>query len=260
MAAGNLSARIELHNKDEIGRLAGTINYMGQQLTKIEQLRKDLIANVSHELRTPLSLIRGYAETIRDVSGNEPAKRDKQLKIIIEESERLSKIVDDMLGLSQMQAGFLTLNITKFQIQETLERIVKRYEVLSEKSGIEISLEDNVEANVKADEARIEQVLYNLINNSFNHTGKGGKIVVRAFDLGETVKIEVADTGEGIPETDIPHVWDRFYKIDKTGNRAMSGTGLGLAIVKNILDAHNFQFGVESKVGVETTFWIALRK
>lgn len=91
MAAGNLSARIELHNKDEIGRLAGTINYMGQQLSKIEQLRKDLVANVSHELRTPLSLIRGYAETIRDVSGNEPVKRDKQLEIIIEESERLSK-------------------------------------------------------------------------------------------------------------------------------------------------------------------------
>lgn len=260
MASGDFSDRIKSRSKDEIGKLAETINYMGQELSKIEQLRKDLIANVSHELRTPLSLIRGYAETIRDVSGNVPEKREKQLNIIIEESERLSKIVDDILNLSQMQAGYLNLNLGQFMINKTIEDVVKRYDILSEKTDIKIIFENTGDIMVTADEQRIEQVLFNLINNAFNHTPEGGSITVKVIDGQDTVKVEVSDTGTGISDEDIKHVWDRYYKADKTSGRKMVGTGLGLAIVKSVLESHKALYGVKSKKGAGTTFWFELKK
>lgn len=260
IASGDFSDRIKNKSKDEIGSLAETINSMGQELSKIDELRKDLIANVSHELRTPLSLIRGYAETIRDVSGNVPEKREKQLGIIIEESERLSKIVDDILNLSQMQAGYLSLNQDYFLINKTIENTIKRYDILAEKTGINIVMEGEANVKVLADELKIEQVLYNLINNAFNHTQEGGSITVRIIDGKETAKIEVSDTGKGIAEEDIGHVWEKYYKSEKTTGRKMVGTGLGLAIVKSILEAHDVHFNVESKVNVGSTFWFELKK
>ena len=260
MASGDFSVRINTKKQDEIGKLADTINYLGQQLSKIEQLRKDLIANVSHELRTPLSLIRGYAETIRDVSGNFPEKREKQLEIIIEETERLSRIVDDILNLSQLQSGYIALNKGRFVIKDVLNAVVKRYDVLSEKTGVKIIQNSFNDAILEADESRIEQVLYNLINNAFNHTQKGGTITVRTIDLPGAVRFEVSDTGSGIPEVDIPHIWERYYKADKTSGKQSIGTGLGLAIVKGVLEAHQAVFGVENLEDQETTFWFELKK
>jgi len=259
MASGDFSARISSRKQDEIGKLASTINYLGEQLSKIDQLRKDLIANVSHELRTPLSLRRGYAETIRDVTGDSREKRDKQLEIIIEETERLSGIVDDVLNLSQLQSGYIKLDKSRFSVGETVDAIVKRYEVLSEKAGVKIIQQCATDAVMEADKARIEQVFYNLINNAFNHTTAGGTITVRAIDQPAAVRFEVSDTGSGIPEEDISHIWERFYKVDKTSNKKSVGTGLGLAIVKGVLDAHQAVFGVESKMGVGTTFWFELK-
>lgn len=260
MAAGDFTQRIIPGNRDEIGQLADTINYMGQQLSKVEQLRKDIIANVSHELRTPLSLIRGYAETIRDVSGSSPEKRERQLGIIIEETERLGRIVDDILNLSQLQAGYFKLEQTSFSVMKTLAAVVKRYEMLCQKFGVQIVLLGASEGLVAADEARIEQVLYNLINNGVNHTPRGGTITVKVIDAAETIRIEVADSGSGIAEEDLPHIWQRYYKAEKaSGNRTM-GTGLGLAIVKEVLDAHQTAYGVASHSGVGTTFWFELKK
>lgn len=260
MAAGNLSARIKTGRRDEIGKLAETINNMGQELTKLEQLRKDLIANVSHELRTPLSLIKGYAETIRDVSGDNQEKRAKQIGIIIEESDRLSNMVEDILNLSQIEAGYNNLQITRFKIKDTLARVLQRYELLSESTGVAIVLKNSSEALVTADEHRIEQVLYNLLNNAFNHSQAGGRVSVTASESATKVRIEISDLGEGIPESELTSIWDRFYKVDKTGQRKKAGTGLGLAIVKSILTAHQFGYGVESKVGEGTTFWVELNK
>jgi len=260
IASGNFSDKITYRNKDEIGKLAETINYLGQQLSKIEQLRKDLIANVSHELRTPLSLIRGYAETIKDVTGNVPDKREKQLGIIIEETERLGKIVDDILNLSQLQTGYFSLNKSRFPIMKTLDAVVRRYDVLSEKTGVQIVLQGSSDGLVEADEARIEQVLYNLINNGFNHTPRGGTITVKAIDCPKAVRVEVSDTGSGIPEEDLPHIWDRYYKAEKASGKRAVGTGLGLAIVKSVLEAHQAAYGVESKREVGTTFWFELKK
>ena len=260
MASGDFSARVSIEKQDEIGKLASTINYLGEQLSKIEQLRKDLVANVSHELRTPLSLIRGYAETIRDVTGDSHEKRDKQLEIIIEETERLSGIVDDVLNLSQLQSGYIKLEKSRFSIKKTVEAIAKRYEVLSGKTGVKIVRQCAIDTILEADKARIEQVLYNLINNAFNHTPAGGTITIRAVVIQPAaVRFEVSDTGSGIPEEDIPHIWERFYKADKTSNKKSVGTGLGLAIVKGVLDAHQAVFGVESKMSMGTTFWFELK-
>jgi signal transduction histidine kinase len=260
MASGNFSVKIKSKNKDEIGRLAATINYMGEELSKIEQLRRDLIANVSHELRTPLSLIRGYAETIRDVTGNVTEKREKQLEIIIEESERLSKIVDDILNLSQMQAGYVNLNKTKFNISELLERVMHRFEILSEKTGVDITLESQVNAIVEADQISIEQVMYNLVNNAFNHTERSGHIKIRAIENERNIRIEVADTGIGISEEDLKHIWDRFYKVDTIEGIKSKGTGLGLTIVSTILKSQDFKYGVESAKGIGTMFWFEIKK
>jgi signal transduction histidine kinase len=259
MASGDFSARIKTKKQDEIGNLASTINYLGNQLSKIDQLRKDLIANVSHELRTPLSLVRGYAETIRDVTGDSREKRDKQLNIIIEETERLSRIVDDVLNLSQLQSGYVKLEKSRFSVKDMVEAIVKRYEVLSENTGVRIVRQCTGETVLEADKARMEQVFYNLINNAFSHTPAGGSITVSAAVQPEAVRFEVSDTGTGIQEEDIPHIWERFYKEDSTGNKKSAGTGLGLAIVKGVLDAHQAVFGVESKMGVGTTFWFELK-
>lgn len=260
MASGDFTARINTKKQDEIGKLAGTINHLGQQLSKIDQLRKDLIANVSHELRTPLSLIRGYAETIRDVSGNSPEKREKQLEIIIEETERLNIIVEDILNLSQLQAGYTELHKGLFMIKETLNAVVKRYDVLREKTGVQIIIESSSDAFLEADETRIEQVLFNLINNAYNHTPTGGSITIRTIELSESVRFEVSDTGTGIQEEEIPYIWDRYYRADKTTSKKSVGTGLGLAIVKGVLEAHQAIFGVESNIGHGTTFWFELKK
>jgi signal transduction histidine kinase len=268
IAAGDLSARIKSKRKDEIGELAQTIDYMGEQLSKIEQLRRDLIANVSHELRTPLSLIRGYAETILDVTGDKKDRREKQLEIIIEEAERLSRLVDDILNLSQLQSGFFKLNKTSFNISELIDNTAARYEILSGQSGVSISRTGVSGLMVTADESRIGQVLYNLINNAFNHTTSGGAIAVKLLELNDSVRIEVSDTGSGISREELPHIWERYYKGDNTGDRKKC-MGLGLAIVKGVLEAHGASFGVVSTSTMEakrtgnpsgTTFWFELKK
>jgi signal transduction histidine kinase len=257
MAQGDFSARLAIAQQDEIGNLAQTINYLGQQLSQIDQLRKDLIANVSHELRTPLSLIRGYAETLRDVTGSVPDKREKQLGIIIAESERLSKMVDDILHLSQLQSGQLPLKAGSFRIDDLIGRVAQRFALLSNQNGVQFVVQHSGAGMVGADEARIEQVLYNLINNAFTHTDQGGTITVSSYESRGKVRIEIMDTGGGIAKEDLPHIWDRYYQVETHG-AASVGTGLGLAIVKALLEAHGAAYGVESTKGVMTTFWFEL--
>ncbi|HBQ64397.1 MAG TPA: hypothetical protein DD727_05665 [Clostridiales bacterium] len=260
MASGDFDVRIPFTKKDEIGKLAKTINHLGEQLSKIEQLRKDLIANVSHELRTPLSLIRGYAETLRDVTGDISEKREKQLGIIIEETDRLTRIVDDILNYSQLQSGYFTLNLSAFKVRDCLDRVVKRYEVHSEKTGVAIRQEYEGNSTVLADESRVEQVLFNLISNAFNHTQEGGVVRIRVVEKEKSLRIEVSDTGIGIPEEEMPYIWDRYYKSGGTGAKRAIGTGLGLAIVKSLLEAHQVQFGAESAAERGTTFWFELKR
>lgn len=260
LAAGDYAARTLAHGQDEIGLLGETINDLGAQLSRTEQLRKDLIANVSHELRTPLSLIRGYAETIRDVCGDSRDKRERQLGIIIEESERLGSIVDDILNLSQLQAGVITLVTGPIDLSELVNRVAERYRLLSEGAGIGLTLSAEGKSLVRGDAGRIEQVLHNLVNNAFNHTPAGGWVSIQAVPAGKGVRIEVRDTGPGIPEKELGAIWSRYYMSDKTEARQTVGTGLGLAIVREILEAHGAPYGVESAPGQGSTFWFELQE
>ncbi len=259
MATGDFSARAAITQEDEIGQLARTINHLGEQLAQIEKLRKDLIANVSHELRTPLSLIQGYAETLRDVTGESPEKRDRQLGIIIEETQRLSQIVNDILNLSQLQSGQMHLQQDCFNIRNLTGRAAQRYELLSQQTGVALQLEAEYDLKAYGDEARIEQVLYNLVSNAYNYVNPDGRIIIAAFPLDDQVRLEVTNTGPGIDEQDLPHIWDRFYKSSHRMAGA-TGSGLGLAIVKAVLEAHGAAFGVESQPGLKTTFWLQLKK
>lgn len=257
---GQFDLRVKTGSKDELGQLADRINRMGEELAKNDQLRKDLIANVSHELRTPLSLIRGYAETLRDVTGENPEKREKQLGVIIDETERLTRIVEDILSLSQYQAGAIVLDIQAFSLKQMLDDIMERYHVsqsLREMNIIGIS--DN-DVQVLGDKGRIEQVLYNLLNNAVSHTKEDGRILIKLTGNPDTIKIEVIDDGEGIDAEELPNVYERYYKGKKAERSKKGGTGLGLAIVKNILQMHQVPFGVQSKIGVGTTFWFELTK
>ncbi|HYE81158.1 MAG TPA: ATP-binding protein [Clostridia bacterium] len=257
MAGGNLSVKIDVKNKDELGMLSDTINDLSVQLQKIEQLRKELIANVSHEFRTPLSLIKGYAETIRDVTGDVPEKRNRQLGIILEEADRLRSMVDDTLNLSQMQSEYFKLDIRPFDIYTAVSNIKNRFAYILEEREISLEIRD-FEGNtfVMGDEPGIEQVLYNFVNNACNYTAKGGIIRITITENADNVKIEVADNGTGIASEELPFIWDRFYKASKESK----GTGLGLAITKKILEAHKSSFGVESKLDEGTKFWFTLNR
>lgn len=257
MAGGNLSIRVDVKSSDELGMLAGTINNLSVQLQKIEQLRKELIANVSHEFRTPLSLIKGYAETIRDITGDIPEKRNKQLDIILEEADRLKEMVDDTLNLSQMQSEYFQMDIRPFDIDAVVRNIKNRFSYILEKKGISSEVQvGNDKTIVMGDEPRIEQVLYNFVNNACNHTPNGGCIRIEILEETDNVKIKVLDNGEGIAEEELPYIWDRFYKAAKESK----GTGIGLSIAKEILNAHDCSYGVESKPGEGALFWFDLKK
>lgn len=257
MAGGNLSIKVDVENKDELGMLADTINDLSVQLQKIEQLRKELIANVSHEFRTPLSLIKGYAETIRDITGDIPEKRNRQLGIILEEADRLKNMVDDTLNLSQMQSEYFKLDIRAFDIDAAVRNIRNRFSYILEEKGLSLELQESRgSVIVTGDELRIEQVLYNFVSNACNHTAKGGKIRIEIEENADNVKIGVVDNGKGIAGEEIPYIWDRFYKTSAESK----GTGLGLAIAKKILEAHGSSYGVESEPGKGSRFWFTLDK
>lgn len=257
MAGGNLSIQVDVESSDELGMLAETINNLSVQLQKIEQLRKELIANVSHEFRTPLSLIKGYAETIRDVTGNNPEKRNRQLEIILEEADRLKEMVDDTLDLSQMQSEYFQLDIRPFDICAAVRNIKNRFSYILEKKGISFEVKgDTGNIIVMGDEPKIEQVLYNFGNNAFNHTASGGWVKIEIFESADNVKIVVQDNGKGIAAEELPYIWERFYKASKDSK----GTGLGLSIAKKVLDANGTDYGVESKLGEGAMFWFELKK
>jgi len=259
MSEGNLSIKVPVSTGDELGMLSATINHLSAQLQKIEQLRKELIANVSHEFKTPLSLIKGYAETLRDIGGLSEEKKNKQLNIIIEESDRLNHMINEILDLSQIQSEYFKLEKSRYSLRETIEAVSNRLLFHLENKDIKLEAECKEDCMVYADERRIEQVIYNLVNNAINHSDACSIIHIRAQEHGNIVTVEIEDRGEGISQEEIPYIWDRFYKARESSGKH-KGSGLGLAIVKSILDAHGANFGVISEIGKGSKFWFELKK
>ncbi len=239
----------------EIADLNQTLIQVSRDLNQVEQLRRDLLANISHDLRTPLTLISGYAEVMRDLPGeNTP----ENVQVIIDEANHLTELVNDLLDLSKLQAGVVTLQPEPLCITELIRQTLSRYNKMVESKGYILTLDAGEDVWVEADRTRISQVIYNLINNAIHYTGKTLDVHLRQTVENNIVKIEVIDHGEGIPSDKLSLVWDRYYKLDKVHKRSAVGTGLGLSIVKSVLDLHHAQYGVESTVGKGSDFWFAL--
>ncbi len=220
-----------------------------------DKLRKDFIANVSHELRTPIALLQGYSEAIiDDVAGSEAEKKELA-RIIYDESLRMGRLVNELLDLARMEAGHIQLKIELINIREFARRVLRKFQGIAKEQNIQLKAEiAEIEQNILVDPDRIEQVLTNLIDNAIRHTSDHGSVTLVVLPLKDGIKIDVRDTGSGIPEEDLPFVFERFYKADKARTRGRSGTGLGLAIVKNIVEAHHGHVSVHSKLGEGTTF------
>ncbi len=242
----------------EIKQLSETLTCASKEIAKSDDLRRELTANISHDLRTPLTMIKAYAEMIRDLSGDNPEKRERHLKIIIDETDRLSSLVNDILDLSKLEAGVADTDKQLFNFGERLTGVVQRFDILRE-DGIVIELHAGANIPVEADPLKLEQVVYNLINNAVTYVGEDNTVIVRLYrTTNGTVRFEVTDHGDGIPQENLPYIWDRYYKASergKTHKRAKMGSGIGLSIVKNILELHGFEYGVDSEVGVGSTFW-----
>ncbi|MDE6733045.1 MAG: HAMP domain-containing histidine kinase, partial [Oscillospiraceae bacterium] len=238
---------------------ADTLNYASSEISKVDTLRRDLIANISHDLRTPLTMVKAYAEMIRDLSGDNPEKRERHLKIIIDETDRLSSLVTDILDLSKVQAGVAEMNLETFDFSHRISKVISRFDILKESDGIVIDLQAEDGIVITADITRLEQVVYNLINNAVTYVGSDNTVIVRLFrkENGLT-RFEVEDHGEGISAENLPYIWDRYYKVshgDSTHKRAKMGSGIGLSIVKSVLEQHGFAYGAESEEGKGSTFW-----
>ncbi len=240
----------------EIDNLADTLDKSSVELSKVEALRKELIANVSHDLRTPLTMIKAYSDMIVDISGDDREKREEHLKVISSETDRLAELVNDMLDLSVIEAGAAVPNMENVCISDLAIDVIKRFAPITLKDGIEITQNIEPDQYVPADPRRLLQVLFNLIGNAVNHADK---IEVSLFDKGEKIRLEVKDNGAGIAEEELPYIWDRYYKA-KDQSRAKSGTGLGLSIVKGILESHGAKYGVSSALGQGSVFWFEMRK
>ncbi len=245
----------------ETKELATTLNRASHELGRVDELRRDLMANVSHDIRTPLTNIQAYAEMIRDVSGDNPAKREKHLNVIIRETEYMTKLVNEMSELSQMQSGNYELKYENINLLEKVEEIVELDHPMIVNAGVLLEIDIDSSIMIYADDLKIGEVIHNFLSNSIKHTESGKHIWIRGYVLQdeETIRFEMSDEGEGIPEDQIHDIWNRYQKSSKSFSRTLTSTGLGLAIVKAILDRHQAMYGVESKLGEGTTFWFELR-
>lgn len=257
MAQGDYSVRVTPHGRDEVGRLAEDFNQMADEVAAASQMQRDLLANVSHDLRTPLTLIKGYAETVRDITGEDAARRTEQLNIIVDETDRLSALVNSVLELSKVSSGAEKPQPVAFDLAQLCEEVAERYEAVCAQNGSRLQLELDGPCPVYADPAMLERVLHNLLGNAMHHLGEDGVFLLRAKRCeGGAVRVEVEDHGPGIPQEELPHLFDRYYRSRSDAGRA--GTGLGLSICQAILRGHGSRFGVQSELGKGSVFWFEL--
>ena len=242
---------------DEANRLAETLTYASGEINRVDRMQRDLIANASHDLRTPLTMLKAYAEMIRDLSGDNPVKRNEHLGVIIEETDRLTALVNDILDLSKLENGNLKLERTEFDMEQRLTEIVERYRGLSGVSGFSFTLKTDGAAPVCCDAGKIEQVICNLINNAMNYSGEDKQIFVTQTHTPQGLRISVRDTGEGMDQETLSRIFDKYYRSENY-TRKVIGTGLGLSIVKAILRMHDYAFGVNSRVGEGSDFWFLI--
>lgn len=255
-ARGDENVHFEGADYQEIDELATALNFAKDEKSKAEILQRDLLANITHDLKTPLTMIKAYAEKIRDISGENKEKRDKDTTVIIEEADRLTLLVNDILNLSKLQSYVDAPDMSVFNLSELLENVTYRFAQAMSEKGYILKCEIEQGVYVFADEKKIEEVLYNLIGNSINYTGEDKTVKIYFTTGGKYATLEILDSGKGIEKDKIDGIWEKYLRYSETHHRAVKGTGLGLSIVKTILDAHNVKYGVISKKDVGSNFFV----
>jgi len=259
-AKGDYNIKFEKNGITEIDDLADTLSYVGKEFAKTDEMRRDLMANVSHDLKTPLTMIKAYSEMIRDISYKNIDKRNEHLQIIIDETDRLNLLVNDILELSKIQSEVGSILIEEYDLTKEIKSIIKCYEIIKETEEYKLEVSIPRKCLVSADKHRINQVMYNLINNAINYTGVDKTVKIQVTDQEEYYLVEIIDTGKGIKSEDMKRIWDKYYKNEKNHKRNLVGTGLGLSIVKGVLESHDFDYGVTTKKNIGSTFYFKIRK
>ena len=255
LAKGNYETEFHGRGFLEIKELSDTLNTAASELSKVDRLRRELMANISHDLRTPLTFIYSYAEMMHDF----PLEvTPEQTQIIMDETKRLTSLVNDVLDISSLETGIAKLNIINYNLTESLRKTINRMSELVKNEGYKLDFKYDEEVNLLADEVKITQAFYNLLLNAITHSGNDKAVIVRQFIIESIVRIEVIDHGEGIKQSDLPYIWERYYKVDKKHKRPIVGTGLGLSIVKKVIEMHSGEYGVESELGKGSVFWFQL--
>jgi two-component system, OmpR family, phosphate regulon sensor histidine kinase PhoR len=273
LARGNYRARLEAPGGGEFGHLARKLNETGEnledavtrlerehaELERLERVRKDFVINVSHELRTPLASIQGYTETLMDGALEDHDHNRRFLGIIRHNAERLARLTADLVTLSRVELKQQTFQFDVYPANELLREAIDVVRPLADKKGVRLVEQPGPEeAEVSCDPEAVSQILSNLLDNAIKYTPEGGDVAVGAAPDGDTVKFSVRDSGCGIPEEELPRLFERFYRVDKARSRELGGTGLGLSIVKHLVLAHGGQVWVESRKNEGSTFWFTL--
>jgi signal transduction histidine kinase len=259
LAQGDFNISFDKGFCSELNELSSTLDHTAVELSKVEKLRRDLLANISHDLRTPLTMIKAYTEMIRDISGGNKEKREAHLTVITREADRLTGLVNDILDISLLQSGNETAQFINLNVSKLVKTVLAQFQPVCAHEDYTMQTFVEPDQYIMGDEKKLTQVLYNLIGNAINYIGDDKTIVIRLSDLGGHIRFEVADHGDGISEEELPLIWDRYYK-SKEHKRTKVGTGLGLSIAKEILQLHHAHFGVDSGIGQGSVFWFEIRK
>lgn len=255
---GNLSYHVKPMHNDEIGRLGMSLDYMASQLNESDKFQQKFLSNISHDFRSPLTSIKGYLEAIQDGT-IPPEMLDKYIGIMLFETERLTKLTSNILTLNELDPKSVRLDISTFDLNSIIRHTVETFEGTCKKKGLKFNITyANSVQNVKADKGRIQQVIYNLIDNAIKFSKENSYIYITVKEKGEKAQISIKDTGCGIAKEDIDKIWDRFYKSDSSRGRDKKGSGLGLSITKEVIQAHGENIDVVSTVGVGTEFIFTL--
>ena len=258
LSRGNYSVKFNGGGFTETKELAKTLNQASYEMEKTEFYQREIIANVSHDLKTPLTMIRGYAEKIIDISGDNPEKRNSDLNIIISETERLNKLVTDMMTVSNLQSNKIALNKEVFNFVEAAEDVFQSFLVLNSSNDFEVMFHPCRSTYVMGDKNKIMQVMSNFVSNAVKYSGDNKFVDIQLKRTGKKVVFHCIDHGLGIPKDEQQHVWDRYYRTSANHERDIEGTGLGLSIVKGILTLHNASYGVTSEEGKGSDFWFEM--
>ncbi len=262
MGKGNYDVKFDKSSISELNELSNVLSVAASEMKQTDELRRDLLANVSHDLKTPLTMIKAYAEKVRDITYKNKEKREKDLDVIISESDRLNGLVNDLVEMSKIDSKKTELTLTKYDLTDQVHEVMKRYSLAQEKDGYTFNVNvPDKKIMIEADRKQLDQVFYNLINNAIEHTDDSKVVDINVIEeKKDIVTVEIINYGKYLKEYEIPLVWNRYYTKEKHHKRNTIGTGIGLSIVKTVFEKHNLEYGIISNDKHPTTFYFKLKK